>query len=97
MVSSAAYVAAIGGAAYIGRMIPSPIVSLFLFIMGIIWLCVPFALFGLKGRIERTNRHLADMKQTLEKLGSVLEDSAEYQERSADALERLRPPVRPEA
>jgi hypothetical protein len=38
---------------------------LFLLALGVLWLFVPFALFGLKGRIDRTNDLLEDIKLEL--------------------------------
>ena len=47
----------------------SPVVMVvcgFLFIMALVWICVPFALFGLKGRI-------AKLTQAVHEVGTLLE------------------------
>jgi hypothetical protein len=43
---------------------------LFLLALGVLWLFVPFALFGLKGRIDRTNDLLEQIRDSLQRADS---------------------------
>lgn len=43
------------------------IVLIFLVILAILWIALPFAVFGIKERLDRMNKELADIKTILQR------------------------------